>query len=334
MESKKVDAVKNTLLTLTFRGFNMNIKKQILHSYTAKFFFSTLLTKLLMLIPLLLEAQDLEPKKVYEQEAFTVEVYGSGPPIYLIPGLASSGDVWEGTVNRFKDQYECHVFTLAGFAQKPATGKTPFLETMNKEITNYIKDREPGLIVGHSLGGVLTLIITSENEQLVQKGIVVDAYPFLAALMQPGVTEQDVQFPRQMLKNQVNQMDSIAYRNRQRNTLQTMVSAEKDLENVLEWSMQSDRTTVVNAMADIMQTDLRDDIKEIEIPVLVMLAGNISSGEQGTVSKSQIMQTARNQYEQLEDKTLKVAGEAKHFIMLDDPEWFYQTMEAYFNASD
>lgn len=309
-------------------------KKILLTDFGKRFLHSLLVSFLLLLVPLLLEAQNAEPKEVYEQDSFTVEVYGTGQPMYLIPGLASSGDVWEGTVNRFKDQYECHVFTLAGFAQKPATGKTPFLDTMNKEISNYIASRGPGILVGHSLGGVLTLTIAAENNQLVQKGVIVDAYPFLAALMQPGVTEQTVRFPRQMLIQQMNQMNSAAFRDRQRNTLQTMVSDEENLETVLEWSMQSNRTTIINAMGDIMQTDLRDDVDGIKAPILVMLAGNISGNSQGPVSQSQILQTARSQYEQLEQKTLKVADKAKHFIMLDDPEWFYHTMEAYLNAKD
>ena len=34
----------------------------------------------------------------------------------LIPGLTCGGDVWKSTVEHFKDRYECHVLTLAGFA--------------------------------------------------------------------------------------------------------------------------------------------------------------------------------------------------------------------------
>ena len=51
---------------------------------------------------------------------FAVTVTGSGRPMILIPGLSCGGNVWDGTVTHFKDRYECHVVTLAGFAGQPA----------------------------------------------------------------------------------------------------------------------------------------------------------------------------------------------------------------------
>ena len=53
---------------------------------------------------------------VFQTRAFHVEVVGHVPPMILIPGLASGGEVWQGTVDHFKDRYTCHVLTLAGFA--------------------------------------------------------------------------------------------------------------------------------------------------------------------------------------------------------------------------
>jgi N-formylmaleamate deformylase len=50
---------------------------------------------------------------------FTVKVTGHGKPMILIPGLASSGDTWVGTVAHFKQRYTCYVLTLAGFAGVP-----------------------------------------------------------------------------------------------------------------------------------------------------------------------------------------------------------------------
>ena len=51
---------------------------------------------------------------------FEVRVVGTGPDVLLIPGLASSGAVWDDTVSQLCTQHRCHVFTLAGFAGVPA----------------------------------------------------------------------------------------------------------------------------------------------------------------------------------------------------------------------
>lgn len=69
---------------------------------------------------------------------FAVKVTGTGKPMILIPGLSCSGEVWDGTVARFKDRFECHVLTLAGFAgQPPLKGDGPFAETVVSGIAKY-----------------------------------------------------------------------------------------------------------------------------------------------------------------------------------------------------
>src|SRR5271156_6811385 len=90
--------------------------------------------------------------------SFHVEITGKGKPMILIPGLASSGATWDSTVARYKDRYECHVLTLAGFAGEPRIDP-PFLETVRKDLAASIRDkkRDKPVIVGHSLGGFMAL---------------------------------------------------------------------------------------------------------------------------------------------------------------------------------
>lgn len=81
----------------------------------------------------------------------------------LIPGLSSSGEVWDGVVARYQDRFECHVLTLAGFAGQPAIA-APFLSPERDAILRYIEEKhlEPPLIVGHSLGEALALMIAEK----------------------------------------------------------------------------------------------------------------------------------------------------------------------------
>lgn len=89
---------------------------------------------------------------------FQVKVVGHGPPMLLLPGLASSGEVWDGVVAHYQDQFECHVFTLAGFAGVP-TIDGPLLSKVRPALAAYIRDKhlDKPVVVGHSLGGVLSL---------------------------------------------------------------------------------------------------------------------------------------------------------------------------------
>ena len=284
---------------------------------------------MLIAIPLVVSGQTQDPPKIQKKPAFTVEVYGSGTPIYMIPGLASSGEVWQGTVERLKDRYECHIFTLAGFAGKESISRTSYLKIMRKRLADYIDAHGSGIVMGHSLGGFLSLWIAITNDSLVEKSIIVDSYPFIAALYKPGATEETVQFPREMMIQRMTQMDSVQFRRQQKNTLSTMISDERNIQKALKWSMKSDRATIVHAMGDLMQIDLRDEISKIQTPTYIMVAGNISMNGQRLYSQKQVKQLATEQYKNLSDKTISVAENARHFIMMDDPQWFYQTLERY-----
>ena len=77
-----------------------------------------------------------EPRR----SSFAVKITGKGQPVILIPGLSSSGAVWEGTVEHLKDRYQCHVLTLAGFAGQPRI-PAPFLETVRKLFGGPSKSR-------------------------------------------------------------------------------------------------------------------------------------------------------------------------------------------------
>src|ERR1043165_8333378 len=57
---------------------------------------------------------------------FKVTVTGHGRPMILISGLVSDGAVWDGLVARYRDRYEMHVMTLAGFAGVPPVGAADY----------------------------------------------------------------------------------------------------------------------------------------------------------------------------------------------------------------
>ena len=69
-----------------------------------------------------------------DASSFEVRVTGSGRPMILIPGLACPGAVWDSTVARFSNQYECHIISIAGFGGTPAQpGEGLLLERVRNE---------------------------------------------------------------------------------------------------------------------------------------------------------------------------------------------------------
>jgi N-formylmaleamate deformylase len=120
------------------------------------------------------------------QQPIQVQVTGHGQPMILIPGYSCPGEVWDGTVARYKDHYQVHAVSLAGFAGLPRV-PGPFLDTAREAIAAYaLKNKlDHPVIAGHSLGGFLALDIAAHYPDLAGKLVIVDSYPMLAAMMDP-----------------------------------------------------------------------------------------------------------------------------------------------------
>src|SRR5580704_4477500 len=132
------------------------------------------MTKRSFIVPAALAA--LIAGQVMAAPSFHVDVTGHGQPMILIPGFASSGKTWDSTVAHYKDHYECHVLTLAGFAGEPRI-EAPFLETVRKDLAAYIRANKMNkpVIVGHSLGGFLALWLAEQEPNLVGPLVIVDS---------------------------------------------------------------------------------------------------------------------------------------------------------------
>lgn len=260
-------------------------------------------------------------------DAFQVQVTGKGAPIVLIPGLASSGAVWDGTVKRYCGDHQCHVLTLAGFAGVPAID-APLLATTEQQLSAYIATNKLGkpVVIGHSLGGFLGLKLAIDHPEQVGRLVVVDSLPAMAATQMPSITGAQMKEMAAGMRTRMLGMDADAYQASQLQTLRTMISNEDAVQRALVWGKQSDRTTVANAMAEMMGEDLRQDIARIKAPTLV-LGSWIAYKNFG--NQQQFGQMYAAQFGQLPGVQLEMADTARHFIMLDDPRWMYDRIDAF-----
>ena len=133
--------------------------------------------------------------------SFKVTVTGKGPAVLLIPGLLSSGEVWDSTVARYQDRYTLHVLTLAGFGG-PAPVGAPFLSRVRDEVITYLREQklQKTVIVGHSLGGFLGFWIAATAPDLVGGLVAVDGVPFLPALGNPAATAESARAQAEQIK--------------------------------------------------------------------------------------------------------------------------------------
>ncbi|RYG67316.1 alpha/beta hydrolase [bacterium] len=264
---------------------------------------------------------------------FDVKVVGHGKPVLLIPGLTCNGNVWDATVARLKTRYECHVLTLPGFGGQPVMAG-PFLEPIRDEIVAYVRERhlDHPAIIGHSLGGFLGFSLESKAPDLFGPLVAVDGVPWLMALFDPKATIEGTRPSVEAMRKAMIAGNATpdGFRNGTRASLASQIKSPKEAEAILKDSARSDPATVMNAMSEMMLTDLRPSNARITAPVLLLAAGDwAKTPEQRT------MLTRAYEAQVAGVKTARVVPfwEARHFIMFDAPERFYGEVEDFLAKS-
>ncbi len=287
----------------------MNLKGKQTKTLTMKII-KKLLFAFLILCTLSITAQD---------NPFKVDVVGAGEPILLFPGFACTGDVWNDTVSELSKNYECHVFTFAGFGNVPAVEK-PWLPKIKEGVLAYISENklENPILIGHSLGGALALWMATESSSY-KELIVVDALPSTGALMMPDFKSEymvyDSPYNKQLLE-----MNDADFENMANQMAGSMTSNKSKQLQIKDWMLQVDRETYVYGYTDLLKLDLREDLSKINTPVTILAATEPYGLE---MAKS----TYDTQYKALNDYTVEFANGSSHFIMYDQPKWFIENLK-------
>lgn len=248
---------------------------------------------------------------------FKVEKIGVGnQSIIFIPGFASSGDVWDETVKIYNENHTCYTLTMAGFAGVEPS-ENPTFDNWKNRIVDFIKEEniEKPIIIGHSMGGGLAMAIAADYPKLIKKIIIVDALPCLAALTNPNF-EQRENLDCSTSINQINAMSEEQFYQMQKNTISQLTTNQEMTKTIVDWSVNSDRMTFAKMYCDFLNTDLREKIKTIQCPSLVLLESYFKN----------FKPSIEEQYKHLKTANIEYANKGLHFIMYDDKEWYFEQL--------
>ncbi|MFN4000173.1 alpha/beta fold hydrolase [Algoriphagus sp.] len=262
-------------------------------------------------------------------QGLAVQVSGKGPKIILIPGLASSGEVWDETVAELSKNHECHVLTLPGFGTNPKiVMPNGFLSTMESLITDYINTQaEKVTLIGHSLGGFLSLKLSRSLPDKISRAIIVDSFPFYSAAFNPAATEENMVAMATQMKQLMIAQSPEQYRAQQEASMPMMTTNKEKLPNAVSWSLESDRETTGQALYELMTADFRDELADVTTPILVL--GAWHSGKAYGLTEESAKKTFESQYQLANNVQIEMAPTAHHFIMWDNPEWFIEKVSAF-----
>lgn len=254
---------------------------------------------------------------------FQVKKTGKGSQsLIFIPGFASSGEVWSETTAKFEKNFTCYTLTMAGFAGVKAEANATFTD-WEKGIAAYIKDNkiEKPVLIGHSMGGGLALAIAADYPELIGKIVVVDALPCLAAISDPNFTSKENNDCTAMT-SRLTAMTDEQFRQMQTQTIPRLLADSSMQETIIGWSMKSDRNTFAKMYCDFSNTDLREKIKNIQCPSLILLESFFAN----------MKPAIEAQYKNLKNTNMQYASKGLHFIMYDDKEWYFNQLNNFLSA--
>lgn len=267
----------------------------------------------------------------FVSDRLSVEVMGQGPDVILIPGFASSREVWRPLARRLSATHRVHLVQLAGFAGEAWThGDGAFVQPAVDELARYAATLNKPAVIGHSMGGLSGLLLAQQRPEAVSRVMSVDSLPFFSAMFGPQVTPQTAKpFADQAAASILN-ADEAAFRIQQERTAAGMMRDEAGRAAMVEWSTASNRQAMASAIREVMTTDARPGLAAMTTPVWAVYASDADGGAPAAMADA----LWSREYAALSGVTLKRVDGARHFIMVDQPDRLDALVDAFLKRED
>ncbi|HYJ41962.1 MAG TPA: alpha/beta hydrolase [Steroidobacteraceae bacterium] len=258
----------------------------------------------------------------FEGGALLVEqVSAKGPALIFIPGLASGPWTWTQTTARLEGRYSIYLLTLPGFdGRKPAPDAT--LESLSRDLEALIRTRkiDKPVLVGHSLGGTLSLAFAAGHSELIAGVVAVDGLPvFPGTEGMTGDRSPLAASARAQLAGQT----PAQFAEYQRAYMKQVGSIDETIANsIAESSSRSDVGTTAEFAAQLLLLDLRPKLPAIKVPVV-----EISPFYAPDFARINVDEAGKTGYYRallagIEKLDVVSISPARHFVMFDQPEKF------------
>lgn len=272
------------------------------------------------------------PPEYPNSQRISVERQGAGTDVILIPGLASSRDVWADLSAKLRKNHRIHLIELAGFASTPAIANPDgkIMAPAVDAIAAYIHGQhiKGPAIIGHSLGGEMALMLAARHPDLVGRVMVVDALPFYSLMFNPAATSETVAPQATATRNLILGQSLEQFSEFQKASIARLAKIEAVRPALVAAGIHSDRKTIADAVYEVMITDLRPELGSIKAPIEVVYAYDTLFG----VPAVSVDAMYRQAYASAPDIHFTRIDDSFHFVMLDQPERFSDAVESFLNG--
>lgn len=266
-----------------------------------------------------------------------VEVHGThGRPVILIPGLEGGPWVWKDTIAWLEKDHVVYAVTLAGFDGVPPPARmTGLIDQADASLLQLIEQRhiDKPVLVGHSLGGTLSLRFAGEHANLLSGVVAVDGLPIL-----PGMDRVDAEQRAAIAGRTRTQMAAMTPAQFQSAALAYMqhigVIDPKLAAQYAPMNARSDIAATAEYMAEDMAADYRPLLKQANVPILEISPYYAPDFARPPLQFSEAQKAAYYQGLLANAPHAKVASisPSRHFAMLDQPAKFRQALAGFLKS--
>lgn len=247
------------------------------------------------------------------------EVFGRGKPVLLLHGLLGSWRYWMPTMEALAEHYRTYALDFLGFGDSDKPGKGYSLDAYVQQIQDFLDGLGIAQIslIGHSLGGVVSLRMALEHPQRVDKVILVDT-PIhggaLAASLRMGRN------PLARLVGGSRAMMGVWVR-----ALKRVSSAWTEMyDEIVEDTDKLDYAAVEEAVDHLLALDLRPQLGRLYTHTLVIFGAKDEFVDpqqaalfaNGTVATAQVV----------------ILEDCRHFPFLDEPGKFNRLVQEFLSS--
>ncbi|MNL31209.1 Alpha/beta hydrolase family protein [compost metagenome] len=166
------------------------------------------------------------------------------------------------------------------------------------------------------MGGLAGLMLAQQHPEVVGRVMSVDSLPFFSAMFGPTATVEGAKPFADQAAAAILGADEAGFRQQQEQTAVGMMKIEAARPAMVEWSMASDRHAMASAIREVMTTDARPGLAAMTTPVWAVYAADADGGAPAAMADG----LWGREYAALPGVKLLRVDDARHFIMMDQPE--------------
>ena len=261
-----------------------------------------------------------------QMDHISVRASGKGTPVVLIPGLSSPGETWAGVATGLAAKHRVYVVQINGFGgDAPQANLQPgILAGAVAELDAYLaKEHVHGAaVVGHSMGGLIALMLAKAHPGDVSRLMIVDALPWIGTLFGAQQVAQ-VEAQGKALRDQMAALYGKPNPANDQAVAATTALKPESRAKIAGWSAMADKRVSGQALYEDLTTDLRGDVASIAQPITLVMPYGGANGQ------AQAEAVYRSAYASAQHFALVAIGDSGHFAMLDQPAAFEAALTAF-----